>query len=116
MIDVLLAAQLRSREAHYTDRTWLQAELARLITAQEWSTLGGLLVHVALAVAPIAGLTARLAEASALQPLTAAPAWNDLVWVAGELAAQAAALTAPDSDLVAAGLRAAGAVARVVVG
>lgn len=115
MIDVLAAAQLRTRDPRYTDRAWLATELARLITAASWAELGGLAVHIALAVAPLAGPAARVAEAQALAARTAAPAWGTPAWVAAEMTAHAAALTASGSDLQALALRLAGAVARVEI-
>lgn len=115
MINVLDAAQQRSYDPRYTDRAWLATELAALIGSAGWAELGGLAIHVALAVAPIAGLPARVSEAQALAPRTATPAWSAPVWVAAELGAHVAALTAPGSDLQALALRLAGAVARVAI-
>lgn len=115
MINVLEAAQLRSYDPRYTDRVWLAAALAEMAGRAAWAELGGLAIHVALAVAPVAGLPARVAEAQALAPRTAAPAWSDPVWVAAEIGAHVAALTAPGSDLQALALRMAGAVARVEI-
>lgn len=115
MIDVLAAAQARAYSPLYTDRTWLAAQMAAQISSGEWALLGGLAFHVALAVAPLAGPAARLAEAQALAPRTAAPAWSTPAWVAAELAAHAAALTASGSDMQALALRMAGAVARVAI-
>lgn len=115
-IDVFAAAQRHSDAPHYTDRTWLAVEMAALIERADWEALGGLAAFVALVAAPLArGLAARVAEASVLEPRTAAPAWSDPAWLAAELAAHAAALTAPDSDMQPLALRMAGAVARVEI-
>lgn len=116
MLNVVDAAQRRSFAPHYTNRAWLAAEMAALITSAAWEELGGLAAYVALLAAPLArGLPARVAEASALEPRTAAPAWSDASWLAAEMAAHAAAVCAPGSDLQALALRLAGACARVAV-
>lgn len=117
-IDVFAAAQMRNYSKNYTDRDWLAVELGPLIERAAWAELGGLLVHVALAVAPIAGLPARLAEAQTLLPRTAGmgpPAWADASWITSELALHAAALADQDGDLQGLALRAAGVVARIEV-
>jgi len=115
-IDVIAAAQHRSFSVNYRNRAWLASELGGLIAQGAWSVLGGLALHVALAAAPLVGdLAAHLATAAALAPRTAAPAWSDPAWVAGELAAHVAALVALGSDLQAQALRMAGACARVAI-
>ena len=103
-INVIAAG--RSYSPNYLDRAWLAAEFAQLVAAQAWADVGGLAVHVALAVTPLVGLAACIATAVALDPLTEGP-------TAAELTAQVAALTAPGSDLQTLALRLAGAVARL---
>ncbi len=115
-IDLRAAALPRTYSRHYTERTWLAAELPPMLARGAWAELGGLFVHIALAVAPIAGLAERLSAARELVPLTPGdPVWSDPAWVSGELGAHIAALLNPASDLQAAALRAAGAVARLEV-
>lgn len=113
MIDVLAATLSRTYNPLYKDRAWLAQELPALISAKAWAALGGLLVHVAVAPAPLPNLPARLAEAAALAPRTQGPAWSSESWVSAELTAHVAPLVASDSDLVALALRMAGVVARV---
>ena len=113
MIDVLTAALLRTYNPLYKDRTWLGQELPALIAAKSWALLGGLLVHVVVAQAPVPNLAARVAAATALAPRTESPAWSSESWVSAELTAHVAPLVASDSDLVALALRMAGVVARV---
>jgi len=63
-------------------------------------------------------VAARVVEAQELAPLSAGmgpPAWADPAWIASELTLHAAALAAPDSDLQALALRAAGVVSRIEV-
>lgn len=117
-IDVLEAAQMRNYDPRYTDRAWLAVELGALIERAAWREIGGLLVHVALAVAPIAGPPARVVEAAALPPRSAGhgpSSWADASWITSELALHVAALMDPDGDLQAAALRAAGLVARLEI-
>lgn len=99
-IDVIAAAQGRAYNPNYSNRAWLAAEMGALIAAQDWATLGGLALHVALAQAPIAGNLAQLIADAAPQ---------------GEIdmAAQVAELTTAGSNLQALGLRLAGAVAKM---
>lgn len=118
MINVLEAAQTRSYSPNHADRGWLAAAMGPLIEAAAWRELGGLLVHVALAVAPIGGLPARLAAAAEQPPRSAAmgpSSWADASWITSELALHVAALMDPDGDLQALALRAAGVVARIEV-
>lgn len=115
-IDVIAATLTRAYSRHCTERTWLAAELPPMLARGAWAELGGLFVHIALAVAPIAGLAERLSSARELAPLTPGdPAWSDPAWISGELGAHIAALLNPASDLQAAALRAAGVVARLEV-
>ena len=51
MIDVFAAAQLRSFDPNYANRAWLATECEALIAAGNFASLGGLMLHVAFAVA-----------------------------------------------------------------
>ena len=53
MIDVFAAAQLRSFDPNYANRAWLATECEALIAAGNFASLGGLMLHVAFAVAPL---------------------------------------------------------------
>lgn len=117
MIDVLREAMGRSHDRKYADRAWLAAELPPMITRGEWATLGGLLVHAALAAAPVARLAERLEAERVAPPLSAgAPARGDASWAAVELGLHLAAVLNPAGDLQAAALRAAGAVFALELG
>lgn len=115
-IGLRAAALPRTYSRHYTERTWLAAELPPMLTRGAWVELGGLFVHIALAVAPIAGLPARISAARELPPLSGGePAWADPVWITVELGLHVAAILDPANDLQTAALRAAALVARLEV-
>ena len=115
-IDLRAAALPRAYSRHYAERTWLAAELPQMLARGAWVELGGLFVHIALAVSPIGGLAERLSAARELAPLSSGdPVWTDPAWAASELGQHIAAVLNPASDLQAAALRAAGVVARLEI-
>jgi hypothetical protein len=118
--DVLAAAQQRRYSQNYRSAAWLAAESEALISSGEWAELGGLMLHVALAAAPIGGLPARLAAASDQPPRSAGSAWGDAAWVAAEVRLHVAALLdvlpgGATQTVQGVALRAAGALARVAL-
>ena len=110
--NVLDRAMTMASRPEYLDRAWLRAEMTALIARGEWAELGALGVHVALAAAPFGGDLFTRLSALAFQELPGA-AWGDAGWVASELGARIAALTAPGSDLQTTGLALAASAARV---
>lgn len=115
MIDVFAAAQLRSFDPNCANRAWLATECEALIAAGNFASLGGLMLYVALAVAPLQGLRDLVGAATLLPFLSAGEAHpTDPAWVAAEMRLHLAGLVAADSDLVTLAINAAGALRRVL--
>ena len=112
--NVLDRAMTMASRPEYLDRAWLRAEMTALIARGEWAELGALGVHVALAAAPFGGDLLIHLSALAFAPREGA-AWGDAGWVASEMGARVAAMTAEGSDLQATGLNLAAGCARVEV-